>query len=94
MTEEVLVPGATVADENDKTTEPAEKFVNLLLTLNDLSKLSVSTGTHAPDVDHSHESSEEDDCDENLSYDPGKDPTFKTIEVGSVHVYLPLSLRA
>lgn len=88
LIEEVFVFGVMVVDENDKIIEFVEKFVNLLLMLNDLSKFLVSMGIYVFDVDYLYELLEEDDCDENFSYDFGKDLIFKIIEVGLVYVYL------
>lgn len=88
LIEEAFAFGVMAVDENDKIIEFVEKFANLLLMLNDLSKFLASMGIYVFDADYLYELLEEDDCDENFSYDFGKDLIFKIIEAGLAYAHL------
>lgn len=75
LSEEVLRPGTSNINEDGLTHEPEEKFVYL-------KSINVLTGTHTPSRKESKKHSIEDEPKEGLSYDPGKDASFVTSDVG------------
>lgn len=87
LREEVLRPGTSVMDENNKTHEPVEKFVEFKLN-------KVLTGAHAPSRDKPRKHSTEDESNFDLVNDPGKNTTLTTSEVGEcTPVPLPVGHR-